>query len=349
MKRVVGSIVAAALAVGTASAFGAGKRTAWGDPDFQGTYTTDNSIGVPLERPTQFGMRATLTDEEYAARVSANAVQVAKDENPQPESEFAEDSAANNAPRHWLERPAKPSHATSLIVDPPDGRIPALTPEGERLVAARRGAGRRGSPSSYTDFSNYDRCISRGVAGSVLPAIYGNGTKIVQSPGYVVIQNEMIHEARVIPLDRRAHVGSGVREWMGDSRGHWDGDALVIETTNLNQRTGVGGFGNGAVQSPDAKLSERLTRVDAHTVRYELTVDDPTIYTKPWTVRLNLDTKPGYEIYEYACHEGNYGLANMLSAARAQERSEAAQPEAQKQAPPATQRRQGAAGAPGGE
>jgi hypothetical protein len=251
-------------------------------------------------------------------------VQIAKDVSPLPESEFAEDSAANNAPRHWLERPAKPSHATSLIVDPPSGRIPALTPEGERRVAERRGARVRGLPGSYTDFSNYDRCISRGVAGSVLPAIYGNGTKIVQAPGYVVIQNEMIHESRVIPLGVRAHVGAGVRSWMGDSRGHFEGDTLVIETTNLNGRTGIGGFGNGAVQSADLKLVERLTRVDAGTVRYELMVDDPTIYTRPWTLRLDLDTKPGYEIYEYACHEGNYGLANMLSAARAQERAAAA-------------------------
>jgi hypothetical protein len=345
MKRTLGSIVVGALVLCGASAFGAAKRTAWGDPDLRGTYTTDNSIGVPLERPTQFGTRAQLTDEEYAARVSANDVQVAKDKNPLPESEFAEDSAANNAPRHWLERPANPSHATSLIVDPPDGRIPALTPEGEKLAAERRGQRNRGLPASYKDFSNYDRCISRGVAGSLLPAIYGNGTRIEQAPGYVVIQNEMIHEARVVPLDKRPHVGAGVREWMGDSRGHFEGDTLVIETTNLNQRTGVGGFGNGSLQSAQAKLVERLTRVDAQTVRYEITVEDPVIYTKPWTVRLNLDTKPGYEIYEYACHEGNYGLANMLSAARAQERADAARPPGEKpQAAPATPRRPEPAG-----
>jgi len=325
MKLTRVSFVVGAVTLCAVSALAAAKRTPWGDPDLQGTYTTDNSIGVPLERPTQFGTRAELTDEEYATRVSANDTQVAKDKNPLPESEFAEDSAANNAPRHWLERPANPSRATSLVVDPPDGRIPALTSEGEKLAAARRATRTRGLPASYKDFSNYDRCISRGVAGSLLPAIYGNGTKIVQAPGYVVIQNEMIHESRVIPLGGRAHVGDGVREWMGDSRGHFEGDTLVIETTNLNQRTGVGGFGNGAVQSKDAKLVERLTRVDAQTLRYQLTVDDPTIYTRPWTVQLNLDTKPGYEIYEYACHEGNYGLANMLSAARAQERADAAQ------------------------
>jgi len=322
MNKVLATVFGGVLGVAAVTAFAAAKRTPWGDPDLQGTYTTDNSIGVPLQRAEQFGTRATLTDEEYDARVSANDVQVAKDKNPLPESEFAEDSAANNAPRHWLERPANPSHATSLIVDPPNGRIPALTPEGEKRAAAQRENRGRGLPASYQDFSTYIRCISRGVAASILPAIYGNGTRIVQAPGYVVIQNEMIHESRVVPLGRRPHVGAGVRSWMGDSRGHFEGDTLVIETTNLNGRTGVGGF--GAVQSADAKLIERLTRVDAGTIRYELTVNDPAIYTQPWTLRLNLDTKPGYEIYEYGCHEGNYGLANMLSAARAQERAEAA-------------------------
>ena len=237
MNNVFATVVGGMLALGTVTAFAAAKKTPWGDPDLQGTYTTDNSIGVPLQRPEQFGTRATLTDEEYAARVSANDVQVAKDKNPLPESEFAEDSAANNAPRHWLERPANPSRASSLIIDPPNGRMPALTPEGEKRAAAQRAERRRGLPASYKDFSNYDRCISRGVAASILPAIYGNGTKIEQAPGYIVIQNEMIHETRVIPLDARAHVGAGVRSWMGDSRGHFEGDTLVIETTNLNGRT----------------------------------------------------------------------------------------------------------------
>jgi hypothetical protein len=216
MNKLSATVFGGVLAVAAGTAFAAAKRTPWGDPDLQGTYTTDNSIGVPLQRAEQFGTRATLTDEEYAARVSANDVQVAKDTNPLPESEFAEDSAANNAPRHWLERPAKPSHATSLIVDPPNGRIPALTPEGEKRAAAQRANRGRGLPASYQDFSTYIRCISRGVAASILPAIYGNGTRIVQAPGYVVIQNEMIHESRVIPLDGRPHVGAGVRSWMGD-------------------------------------------------------------------------------------------------------------------------------------
>ncbi len=321
----MGLLTAGAAAAIASTACGAQEllRTPWGDPDLQGTYTSDNSIGVPFERPTQYGDRAELTDEEYAAKVAANDEQIAKDTNPLPESEFsAEDPSAINASRHWLERPETPSRATSLVVEPPNGRLPELTATGQERLAARRGRRPRGSlPASYTDFTNYDRCITRGVVGSILPVIYGNGTQVVQAPGVVVIRNEMIHEARVIPLDGSAHPGAGVRMWMGDSRGRFDGDTLVIETTNFTDRTGLGGNGNGAVHSENLRLVERLHRVDADTLRYEFTVHDPETYTRPWTVAFDLDSRPGYEIYEYACHEGNLGLANMLSAARAEERA----------------------------
>ena len=316
-------MMAACAAVATTAA-GAQQapRTAWGEPDLRGTYTSDNSIGVPFERPERFGERATLTDDEYAAKVNDNEEQIAKDQNPEPESEFsAEDPSAINASRHWLERPEVPSRATSLVVDPTNGRLPELTPAGQQRLAERRGRRGRGLPASYTDFTNYDRCLTRGLVGSIVPVIYGNGTQIVQAPGVVVIRNEMIHEARVIPLDGRAHAGEGVRLWMGDSRGRFEGDMLVIETTNFTDRTGLGGNGNGAVHSEDLELVERLRRVDADTLRYEFTVNDPATYTRPWTVAFDLDSRPGYEIYEYACHEGNYGLANMLSAARAEERA----------------------------
>jgi hypothetical protein len=300
------------------------RRTPWGDPDLRGTYTSDNSIGVPFERPAQFGDRAELTDEEYSAKVNANEEQLAKDQNPQPESEFsAEDPSAINASRHWLERPEVPSRATSLVVAPANGRLPELTPAGQQRLAERRGRRGRGLPASYTDFSNYDRCLTRGLVGSIVPVIYGNGTQIVQAPGVVVIRNEMIHEARVIPLDGSAHAGAGVKMWMGDSRGRFEGDTLVIETTNFTDRTGLGGNGNGAVHSESLRLVERLRRVDADTVRYEFTVHDAETYTQPWTVAFDLDSRSGYEIYEYACHEGNLGLANMLSAARAEERAAA--------------------------
>jgi hypothetical protein len=318
-------VMASASALATIAVQAAdAPRTAWGDPDLRGTYTSDNSIGVPFERPPQFGARATLNDEEYAVRVAANREQVAKDLDAEPESEFsADDPAAINPSRHWLERPVIPSRATSMIVDPPSGRLPALTPDGQSRTDARRAARTRGSPASYRDFSNYDRCISRGVVGSILPVIYGNGTQIMQAPGVVVIRNEMIHEARVVPLDGGEHADAAVKMWLGDSRGRWEGDTLVIETTNFTGRTGLGGNGNGPAHSDSLRLVERLTRIDSDTVRYEFTVHDPQTYTQPWTVRFDLDEKPGYEIYEYACHEGNYGLANMLSAARAEERAAA--------------------------
>jgi hypothetical protein len=322
-KRFLLALIPAACAAQSALAAGP-PRTAWGDPDLQGTYTSDNSIGVPFERPRELGTRAELDDAEYAARVRANDEQVAKDLDAAPESEFsADDPAAINASRHWLERPVKPSRATSMIVDPPDGRLPALTSDGQQRADARRAQRRRGLPASYRDFTNYDRCISRGVAGSILPVIYGNGTQVLQAQGVVVIRNEMIHEARVIPLDGSPRPSPSVKMWLGASRGRFEGDTLVIETTNFTDRTGIGGNGNGAVHSEGLRLVERLTRVDEDTLRYELTVDDPATYTKPWTLRFDLDEKPGYEIYEYACHEGNYGLANMLSAARAEERAAA--------------------------
>jgi hypothetical protein len=317
------AVVCGGLSHAALAQSGGPPRTPWGDPDLQGTYTSDNSIGVPLERPTQYGTRAVLSEEEYAARVAANEEQIAKDLNPEPESEFsADDPAAINASRHWLERPDAPSRATSLIVDPPDGRIPALTPAGELRRDARRAARGRGRPpASYTDFSNYDRCITRGLAGSVIPVIYGNGTQILQAPGVVAIRNEMIHESRVIPVDDSPHADAGVRMWMGDSRGRWEGDTLVVESTNFTDRTGIGPNGNGAVHSENLKLVERLSRKDEDTLRYELTVEDPATYARPWTIAFDLDSKRGYEIYEYACHEGNLGLANMLSAARAEERA----------------------------
>jgi len=290
------------------------SKTPWGDPDLRGTFTSDNSIGVPFERPPQYGDRAMLTDAEFEAREHANQEQVAKDLNERPESKFEEDEAANNAPRHWLERGTRLSHATSLVVDPPNGRLPALTPDGQRRQAANRARFFRQDEAAEFH-SYYDRCITRGVVSSILPAIYGNGTRILQGPGYVVIQNEMIHETRVIPIDRKSpRLGPAIRLYMGDPRGRWEGNSLVVDSTNFTDRIGVGG---GTVASTSLHLVERFTRTAPDTIRYEFTVDDPATYTAPWTAALDLGAKPGYEIYEYACHEGNYGLRNMLSASRA--------------------------------
>jgi hypothetical protein len=295
-------------------------KTAWGDPDLRGTFTSDNSIGVPFERPPQYGERAMLTDAEFQAKEKANEEQVAKDNSERPETAFEQDEAANNAPRHWLERGTKLSHASSLVIDPPNGRLPALTAEGQRRAALNRA--RFALQNDAAEFhSYYDRCITRGVISSILPAIYGNGTRIEQGPGVVVIRNEMIHEARVIPIDSRApRLGKNIHLYMGDPRGHWEGNTLVVDSMNFTDRIGVGG---GALPSTSLHLIEKFARTAPDTIHYEFTVDDPETFTAKWTAALDLNAKPGYEIYEYACHEGNYGMRNMLSAARADDRAAA--------------------------
>ena len=177
---------------------------------------------------------------------------------------------------------------------------------------------------SWEDFSYYIRCISRGVTGSIFPVIYGNGQQIVQGPGYVSIMQEMVHEARIIPLDGRPHASPNIRSYMGDARGHWEGNTLVVETTNfLANKTGIGLNGGGVPTSDALKLTERYTRTDPNTVEYEVTIDDPKTYAQPFKVAFPLTQEPGYQNFEYACHEGNYAMFDSLSGARAQERAAA--------------------------
>jgi hypothetical protein len=206
-------------------------KTPWGEPDLRGTYTSDNSIGVPFERPAQYGDRRMLTDAEFEAKEKANLEQVAKDNSERPETKFEEDEASNNAPRHWLERGTRLSHASSLVIDPVNGRLPPLTPQGQQRAAQNRGRFARQNDAAEFH-SYYDRCITRGVISSILPAIYGNGTRILQGPGYVVIQNEMIHEDRVIPTNNASpRLGKNIHLYMGDPRGHWEGSTLVVDST----------------------------------------------------------------------------------------------------------------------
>ena len=227
-------------------------------------------------------------------------------------------------PGHWGER-GRPQRQSSLVVDPKDGRIPAMTAEGERRTAAvpktwyydNDGGGPFNAPA---DLSAYDRCITRGVIGSMLPVGYNAGNEIVQAPGYVALRNEMIHETRIIPLDGRPHLSPVIRQYMGDSIGRWEGDTLVVETTNLTDKTGAGANGRAIFHSDALRLTERFTRVDANTLRYELTIDDPVMWTRPWTLAFPLTQEPDYGMFEYACHEGNYGLRNILSGSRADER-----------------------------
>ncbi len=293
-------------------------KTAWGDPDLQGIYTDKDENGIPMERPGQFeGKRLEDVDESELAELVRQ----------RQEQSIANAPAIGGAdtgagPVHWYEFYGAKNSRPWLISDPSDGRIPPLTPAAARRAAARAAArSLRGPADSWEDRSLYDRCITRGIVGSMLPVIYGNSFQIVQVPGYVVIRYEMIHEARVIPLDNRAHVSPKVRMYMGDPRGHWEGDTLVVETTNFTDRTAIGINGNGPFNSESLRLIERFKPVSPATVEWTVTVDDKETWTRPWTFGLNLTRDSTQQVFEYACHEGNYGLRNILSAARAEERS----------------------------
>jgi hypothetical protein len=327
----VGGAAALSLAVSTGtaqqSAGGyAAPRTPWGDPDLQGKWPGTEMVGVPMQREERFGTRNVLTDEEFAERQRRSAQQTEQDN-----ADFELETAASvpggdvggpvSPPPHWLER-GQPQRQASLIVDPPNGRMPAFTAEAqERQAALRAYRESRGPADSYTDRSNYDRCITRGLAGSILPVIYNNGNQIIQSPDYVAIVNEMIHETRVVPLDGRPHVAADIKMWLGDSRGHFEGDTLVVETTNFTNRTAVGVNGGGQRHSEALKITERFTRVADDVIDYRLTVDDPATWTAPWTMQFPLKREDGYGMFEYACHEGNLAMFNILSGARADERA----------------------------
>ena len=286
----------------------ANAKTPWGDPDLQGTWTSDDTWGVPFERPKQFGTRATLTEDELKARektvtnseefvetggtnhspAKAELDAKAKGEAapPPPQGRFGRGVDSAPVPGHWGEFARRASHQTSQIVDPPDGRLPPLTPEAQAALDAKMKLRREAIPASYTNWSYYDRCITRGVAGSILPVVYGNGLEIVQTPGYVAIRYEMVHDVRIIPTDGRPHLSSNIRSYMGDAVGHWEGKTLVVETTNLlGDRMAIGANGDGgAPYSDDMKLTERFTRVSPNTINYELTVDDPKTYTATWKI-----------------------------------------------------------------
>jgi hypothetical protein len=269
-------------------------------------------IDVPFERPASFGTRATLTEAEFAQRAAAIREQTASDAGGAP-------GAGVNPPSYWLERGA-PSRQASLIVDPPDGQLPPMTADGAQRAKAWPSNNPAGGFASAAHFNVYDRCITRGVLGSTFPNIYGSGIEIMQTPGFVVIRYEMIHESRIVPLDRRPHVAPSIRSYMGDARGRWEGNTLIVETRNFNGKTGsYGRNGNGNPTSEALTLIERFTRRGVDTLDYRVTVNDPRTWTRPWTVALSLTRDPDYVIHEYACHEGNYAIANMLRISRAAE------------------------------
>jgi hypothetical protein len=289
-------------------------RTPWGDPDLNGVWPDIDMVRVPVQRAPQYGTRLFMTPEEHAALEKREQEQIVR---------MANDGAggATGAPGWWVEW-GKSQLQTSLVVDPPDGRLPPLTPAGqERTARAPRGTMAGVPLAGPEDFTYWERCISRGALGSTLPVLYNSGIDITQGPGYVGIRYEMVHDFRIIPIDRRPHVSPKIPLYMGDARGRWDGDTLVVETANFTDRVGVGLSGGGTPNSTAMRLIERFTRVSKDHIRYEATVDDPGTWTAPWTVAFPLTRTPEYGMFEYACHEGNHGLINALSGSRAEEKA----------------------------
>jgi hypothetical protein len=282
-------------------------RTSWGHPSFEGVWSTDDARGIPTNRPAAQAGRTSLTPEEFARRAQGD--------------ESGRDFTVNVGTFLRHEYGIRTFGYTSLVIDPPNGQMPALTPSAEALMRERtRGTFGAGPFDDFEDFSLYDRCITRGVIGSLMPVIYGNGLRIVQNPDSVAITYEMIHDTRVIPLDDRPALDSGIRQWMGSARGRFEGDTLVVETTNFTDRTSIGTNGGGVPNTEQLKITERFTRVDPAMIEYVATVDDPGAFTAPWTMRLMITSRPGYEVLEYSCHEGNGAVGNALSGERAYER-----------------------------
>jgi hypothetical protein len=314
----------------TAAAKWTSPKTPWGHPDLQGIWTSNGMAGVPLERAKEFGTRATFTDAEVAQR-QAKGKQLSQDNKNERTGQVGNEQG----PTHWYEWFGRGSRATSLIIDPPDGQLPAMTPEGQKMKIVL-GSFSPGPYAGPEDFNAWDRCITRGMPMAYIPTAYNNAYQILQTPREVVIFYEMLHTFRVIPLDGRPHVDGRIRQWEGDSRGRWEGNTLVVDVTNFTDKTKgtLPPNGSSGEQSVSGKvftgtgatlhLTERFTRVSADTVRYEATITDPTIYTKPWTMALDLGLDAGYRIYEYACHEGNRAVENSLSGSRAEERAAAA-------------------------
>ena len=294
-------------------------KTTWGDPDLQGTWTSDDYIGVPLQRAADAGTRLLRTEQEIAA--AQTNIQRTTERNSQ-EFQAPNAQVTVNPPGHWGEGARRPAMQTSMIIVPEDGRMPALTPEGQQRQASSAAARQPNAAigPSWEEYSLYIRCISRGLMGSTLPVIYGNGTQIVQGPGYVAMMYEMVHEARIIPIGGSAsHPGPNVQSYMGDARGHWEGNTLVVETTNfLPNKTGIGLNGGGPPTSEALKVTERFTRTGTNAMSYQATIDDPKTFTKPFTIGYPVTQEPGYQIFEYACHEGNYAMHNSLSGSGAQ-------------------------------
>ncbi len=329
-RRVVGiaGALVGLIAAVTAAQGPAVPKTPWGDPDIQGTFSSEAELSVPFERQSQYGERRFLNDAEYAQRRASADKQLASD-SADFDLETADRSnagavgSATSPPPHWLER-GKVSRRTSLVIDPPDGRLPPLAQT--RPAAGRGRAGGGGTFAGLgafggtaifngpEDLSLWERCISRGVPGVMFPTVYNANVRIVQAPGAVAITYEMIHDTRVVPISSTEHVGTAIRGYNGNARGHWEGNTLVVDTTNFSEKTNFRG------SRETLHIIERFTR-EGDGINYEVTVNDPSVWTKPWTAALTLAKQPDDSLFEYACHEGNNSMRNILSASRAAEKT----------------------------
>lgn len=307
------------------------KRTAWGDPDLRGVWPLDRiaNAEISLERAEDYGDRVWLTEEEFARRIEAAA---------KSDASYANEVEANGTSglAAWLQSTPF-GRRTSLIVSPRDGRLPPMTPQAQALFRAGRNSWNDGHPiDGLADLDAYDRCVSRGFPGSMLPWPYNNGIRVFQSPGFVVLELELLG-TRVIPIGEGGRWPAAVRGWMGQSRGRWEGQTLVIETTNLvagdsatrdvTRRAGqpISGRDGGRVpMSERASAVERLTMTGPDTIAYQVTYADPEVYTAPWTVALEWERDDSYRIYEFACHEGNASVRDMIEASRAQRKLDGA-------------------------
>ena len=285
-------------------------RTSWGHPDLQGVWST--ATITPLERPPELAGKPFFSPEEVAEHERQTLERTNRDRR----DGTAEADVARAYNDFWWDTGTRivPTRRTALIIDPPDGRVPPLTAEAQKRLAALAEARKMRGPADHPEDRNlWERCITRGVPTVMLPQPYNNNYQIVQTEHHVLILAEMIHDARIIPLDGRPHPPAHLRFWLGDSVGRWEGDTLVVETTNFTDKTSYRGSGE------NLRLVERFQRTTADILLYQVTVHDPSTFTRPWTIELPARQSDG-EIYEYACHEANYGLEGILKGHRAQER-----------------------------
>jgi len=287
-------------------------RTADGQPDLQGVWNF--STITPLERPAEFAGREFLTDAEAAQLEQRTAQQSNRDNR----SQSADADVASAYNEFWWDRGVHAARVhgkarTSLILDPPDGHVPPLTAEGQARAASRAEARRLHPADGPEDRALAERCLLFNAGPPMLSGPYNNYVQILQTRDHVVILNEMIHDARIVPLDGRPHLPPSMQRWLGDSRGRWEGDTLVVETTNFTAKTNVRGSGERL------RLVERFSRSGSGALLYQFTVDDPQSFTKPWTAVLPM-VKTNDQIYEYACHEGNYAMTGILRGARSTEK-----------------------------